>query len=87
MNSELNKLRKFWRGKKVFITGHTGFKGCWLSIFLNLLDAKLYGYALKPEKKSLFKKILCKKIFQDETYADINNLKLLKKKYLNQKQK
>lgn len=85
MNSELNKLRKFWRGKKVFITGHTGFKGCWLSIFLNLLDAKLYGYALKPEKKSLFKKILCKKIFQDETYADINNLKLLKKKILKSK--
>ena len=85
MNSELNKLRKFWRGKKVFITGHTGFKGCWLSIFLNLLEAKLYGYALKPEKKSLFKKILCKKIFQDETYADINNLKLLKKKILKSK--
>lgn len=82
MSSELNKLRKFWRGKKVFITGHTGFKGCWLSIFLNLLNAKLYGYSLKPEKKSLFKKILCKKIFQDETYANINNYKLLKKKIL-----
>ena len=34
----------FWKGKKVFITGHTGFKGAWLSYVLNLLGAKIYGY-------------------------------------------
>jgi CDP-glucose 4,6-dehydratase len=38
----------FYRGKKVFITGHTGFKGSWLSILLNWLGAEVYGYALKP---------------------------------------
>ena len=43
-------VSKFWRNKKVFVTGHTGFKGTWLCIFLNLLGAKIYGYSLKPEK-------------------------------------
>ena len=38
----------FWKDKKVFITGHTGFKGSWLCIWLNALGAKVYGYALRP---------------------------------------
>lgn len=38
----------FWNGKKVFITGHTGFKGSWLSLWLQKLNAKVIGYALKP---------------------------------------
>jgi CDP-glucose 4,6-dehydratase len=38
----------FWRGKKVFITGHTGFKGSWLSLWLQQLGAQVAGYALQP---------------------------------------
>src|SRR5664279_177154 len=38
----------FFNGRKVFITGHTGFKGSWLSILLNWLGADVYGYALNP---------------------------------------
>jgi len=38
----------FWRGKRVFLTGHTGFKGSWLSLWLQRLGAELTGYALKP---------------------------------------
>ena len=38
----------FWRGKKVFLTGHTGFKGSWLSLWLQQLGAELTGYALSP---------------------------------------
>lgn len=38
----------FWRGKRVFLTGHTGFKGSWLSLWLQSLSAELTGYALKP---------------------------------------
>ena len=48
----LKKLKKFWINKKVYITGHTGFKGSWMLIILNLLGAKLYGFSLKPKKKS-----------------------------------
>jgi CDP-glucose 4,6-dehydratase len=46
----------FWKGKKVFLTGHTGFKGSWLSIWLHALGAEVTGYALEPPTEpSLFK--------------------------------
>ena len=38
----------FWRGKSVLITGHTGFKGSWLSLCLDALGAHVHGFALKP---------------------------------------
>jgi CDP-glucose 4,6-dehydratase len=40
--------QQFWQNKKVFITGHTGFKGSWLTLWLSSLQAKVYGYALEP---------------------------------------
>ena len=40
--------RSFWKGRHVFLTGHTGFKGSWLSLWLNVLGAKVTGYALDP---------------------------------------
>lgn len=45
----------FWSGKKVFLTGHTGFKGSWLSLWLQKLGAEVTGYSLDPPTKpSLF---------------------------------
>ncbi len=41
-------MKDFWQGKKVLITGHTGFKGSWLSFWLQRLGANLIGYALEP---------------------------------------
>ena len=38
----------FWRGKRVFLTGHTGFKGSWISLWLQSLGAELTGFALAP---------------------------------------
>ena len=38
----------FWRGRKVLLTGHTGFKGAWLALWLRNLGAKVTGYALEP---------------------------------------
>lgn len=41
----------FWKGKKVLITGHTGFKGSWLSLWLKMLGAEVIGYSLQPPTK------------------------------------
>jgi CDP-glucose 4,6-dehydratase len=41
--------RDFWRGRSVFLTGHTGFKGGWLATWLLDMGARLAGYALKPD--------------------------------------
>lgn len=43
--------REFWRGKRVFMTGHTGFKGSWLSLWLQQLGADVTGFALNPPTK------------------------------------
>jgi CDP-glucose 4,6-dehydratase len=46
---------RFWRGKRVFLTGHTGFKGSWLSLWLASMGAEVTGYALEPPTRpSLF---------------------------------
>jgi CDP-glucose 4,6-dehydratase len=46
---------EFWRGKRVFLTGHTGFKGSWISIWLSSLGAQVHGYALAaPTTPALF---------------------------------
>jgi CDP-glucose 4,6-dehydratase len=44
VNKTFKDLKKFWKNKKIFITGHTGFKGTWLTIFLKLLGANISGY-------------------------------------------
>ena len=46
---EMINLRSVYKGKKVFITGHTGFKGSWLLKILHLLGADIKGYSLAPE--------------------------------------
>ena len=51
----LKKLLKFYKGKKVLITGHTGFKGSWLTYILDKNGAEVLGYSLKPNTEpSLF---------------------------------
>ena len=44
----MNDLLSFYKGKKVFLTGHTGFKGTWLSRILILAGAEVTGYSLEP---------------------------------------
>jgi len=45
------ELATYYRGKRVFVTGHTGFKGTWLCKILLMMGAEVYGYSLKPPTK------------------------------------
>ena len=72
--------RRFWIGKKVLITGHTGFKGGWLSLWLKYLGAKVAGYSLDPiTKKNFFNTTKLKKIFYKDFRKNIKSLKDLTK--------
>ena len=44
----------FWKGRSVFLTGHTGFKGGWTALWLTHLGAKVYGFSLEPPSSPSF---------------------------------
>ena len=70
--------KKFWKNKKVFITGHTGFKGSWLTLFLNYLGADVTGYSLPPNTRpSLFNLARIKNVVKKSIIADIRDYKRL----------
>ncbi len=72
--------KKFWKNKRVLVTGHTGFKGSWLVFWLNMLGAKVYGYALMPKYKAYcYEKLNIKKKLKGEKIENINNYKVLTK--------
>src|SRR3989344_6504803 len=76
MNAE---LKGFYKGKSVLVTGHTGFKGAWLSLVLSELGAKVIGYSLDPKTKDdLFTVAELKKRIKD-IRGDIRNPAALKK--------
>jgi len=65
----------FWRGKKVFLTGHTGFKGGWLSLWLSNLGAEVTGYALPSNTApNLFTEIRINEVISKSFIGDIGDL-------------
>ncbi|RXG20457.1 CDP-glucose 4,6-dehydratase [Leeuwenhoekiella aequorea] len=69
----------FWKGKKVFLTGHTGFKGSWLSIWLSELGAEVKGYSLAPNTTpALFEEARIAELVNSEI-GDIRDFQNLKK--------
>lgn len=71
--SEVDPL--FWYGKKVFLTGHTGFKGSWLSLWLSNMGAVVTGYALSPDTSpNLFAAIKIDEIICKSCIGDIRDL-------------
>ena len=63
----------FWKGRKVLITGHTGFKGVWLATWLNRMGAQVYGISLAPETRpNLYEATNIARI-TESAFCDIRN--------------
>lgn len=64
----------FWTGKRVFLTGHTGFKGSWLSLWLHRLGADVHGFALSPPTEpSLFEAADIAGLIAGHTIGDVRD--------------
>ncbi len=74
MNNVINMFDSVYKSKKVLITGNTGFKGAWLSIWLNQLGAKVYGLSDRiPTKPSIFESLSLDQKIRHQ-YCDIRDL-------------
>ena len=72
--------KKFWKNKNVLITGHTGFKGGWLSVWMSILGARISGYSINPlTKKNFFKSAEIKDIFVNDYRKNIKDYISLEK--------
>lgn len=78
-NSTNYLMNKFFKNKKVLITGHTGFKGSWLSLYLHLMGAKIYGISLNPiDKINNFELSKIQKILKKNYIFDLRDKKKFK---------
>lgn len=67
--------REFWHKKRVFLTGHTGFKGSWLSLWMADMGAEVHGFALEPDTEvNLYTSIELNKFIERSTLCDIRDL-------------
>ncbi len=71
-------MRRFWEGKRVFVTGHTGFKGAWLSLWLHRLGAHVSGYALAPPTEPSLYGLAGVSSLVDSVTADVRDLERLR---------
>jgi CDP-glucose 4,6-dehydratase len=70
----VNPSRAFWAGKKVLVTGHTGFKGAWLALLLHRLGARVTGIALPPEPgPNAFDLLRVRPLMAADHHADIRD--------------
>jgi CDP-glucose 4,6-dehydratase len=68
----------FYSGKKVLVTGHTGFKGAWLSLWLRELGAAVFGYSWPAPTQPSLHELVAGQVFAGECIEDIRNLAALK---------
>ncbi len=78
-----NELKKTYHEKKIFLTGHTGFKGAWLLKTLTLLGAQVKGYALEPQTENDLFCLINGTQICDSVFADLRDKKRLQDEILN----
>src|SRR2546422_11663988 len=66
--------RSFYKDKRVLVTGHTGFKGAWLSLWLKKLGSEVWGVSLPPPTNPNLHEIIKTQAFAGEVECDIRNL-------------
>lgn len=64
---------EFWRGRRVLLTGHTGFKGAWTALWLGRLGAEVHGFALAADSRPALWSMIGGGLLAEETIADIGD--------------
>jgi CDP-glucose 4,6-dehydratase len=80
--NQLEVLKSFYKGTKVFLTGHTGFKGSWMTVLLNELGAEVKGYALAPQDEKDIYNSINKQSFES-VIGDLRNRDQLEHEIIN----
>jgi len=76
----MKEMSKFYIGKRVLVTGHTGFMGSWLTKWLTMLNAQVCGYALDPPTQlNMYETLNIKGVVSQDVRGDINNTELLRR--------
>ena len=81
MENLVTPFRSSYQNSRVLVTGHTGFKGSWLSPWLRMMDAEVYRYSLDPPTTPHLYRLLSAQIFADEKIDDIRNVPTLTEKF------
>lgn len=72
-------VSEFWRGRRVFVTGQTGFKGAWLCLWLERLGARVSAFALEPDTRPSLYALIGDWSGQDHTLGDLRDLDHVKR--------
>jgi len=79
MENMVENISNFYKNKKIFLTGHTGFKGSWMLELLNYLNVEIKGYSLPPKNNNDLYNLISGNKKCNSIYGDINDFELLKK--------
>jgi CDP-glucose 4,6-dehydratase len=75
----MNLIQDFWKNKRVFLTGHTGFKGTWMTLLLESFGAKVTGFSLEPNTDPSFFNIIKNNLQINSVIGDIRDFTFLEK--------
>ena len=71
-------LKEFYAGRRIALTGHTGFKGAWLAFWLSRLGAHVHGFSLPPPTRPCLHEVLGPASLSSSVEGDIRDLPLLR---------